>query len=347
MNKKNPNRIRSLAVMLPFLVAAGLLSMSEYKNQHVRNFFSEKLLFVSRFISSNKEKNYSPFVENWFQRQKLSLHTAEWQAGQFAPFSITSQNSSCDYIVATVLYRNINSWNSSIWINKGYEDSALIARNSPVLSKDSLIGVIDYVGKHASCVRLITDSSVTPAVRVLRDAADPQLCFAFATLIKAIEENSISFHSEEEMKGVIKLLQKVKEEKSLNKEPKFLAKGLLQGHGEPLWKAQNAYLKGYGFNYDFKDQYGGPRELRSKEPLIRTGDLLITSGLDGIFPEGLKVAKVHTIFPLQEGAFAYDILAESTADDLLDLKFVTILPPQDFDPEKLPQPLDRIQNLLQ
>jgi len=342
MNKKS-----YLPLFLPFLVAAGLLSLSETRNLNLRNCLSEKLLNISRFISSKKEKKYSSSIESWFQKQKIGLQESEWTARQLTPFTLGTQNSSCDYVVAAVLFRNINSWNSSIWINKGYEDSALIARNSPVLSKDSVVGVIDYVGKHAACVKLITDSSVTPAVRVLREANDPLLTFAFFTLMKAIEDKTIRFKSDEDAKGISWFLQKVKEDQALTKEPQFSAKGILQGHGEPLWKAQNAYLKGYGFNYDFKDQYGGPKELRSEEPIIRTGDLLVTSGMDGIFPEGLKIANVHTIFPLTEGAFAYDILATPSAHDILDLEYVTILPPHDFDPDKLPQPLDRIQNLLQ
>ena len=96
-----------------------------------------------------------------------------------------------------------------------------------------------------------------------------------------------------------------------------------------------------GFNYDFPDQDGPARDLRTGEiigskkaqvgiPLLKEGDLLITSGLDGIFPVGLEVAVVTKVECLREGACAYEIEAKAIAENFNELDSVFVLPPMAF-----------------
>jgi hypothetical protein len=66
---------------------------------------------------------------------------------------------------AKVIYRTPSLWHSALWIDQGEGDVEL---HSPVVKGSSLVGVVDYVGKKQSRVRLITDSNLTPAVRVSR-----------------------------------------------------------------------------------------------------------------------------------------------------------------------------------
>lgn len=124
-------------------------------------------------------------------------------------------------------------------------------------------------------------------------------------------------------------------EKRLKKEsdPFFLAKGLLQGKSGPLWRSMNQELKGIGFNYDFSDDHGPARDLltgkaedKTSITLIEKGDLLVTSGLDGVFPEGIPVAYVKSVDPLKEGDFFFNLKAIPSADSLNDLTDVFILP---------------------
>lgn len=103
------------------------------------------------------------------------------------------------------------------------------------------------------------------------------------------------------------------------REGRWLAKGELNG-------AFKSHLKGSGFNYDFPDADGPAQELRSD--IIKSGDLLVTTGLDGLFPKGLKVARVTRVLPLKEGDFYYDIEAESLATSLNSLERLYLLPPQ-------------------
>lgn len=201
-------------------------------------------------------------------------------------------------IPARVICREPSYWNSALWIDVGSQpnntvDSHPISINSPVLFGDSLIGVIDYIEKNRSRVRLITDPTIHPSVRVLRKTG---------------------------------------------KEPQFLAKGELRGNGSALWRREGATLTGIGFNYDQDDEWGPARDLRTgtsvqeslgteSVSLIKQGDLLVTTGMDGIFPPGLPVAHVSTVYPLKEGSCGYELDAIPTASDIRSLHTVFVIPP--------------------
>ena len=83
-------------------------------------------------------------------------------------------------------------------------------------------------------------------------------------------------------------------------------------------------LKGVGFNFDYPDEDGSSRD--GKVPILKEGDLLVTSGLDGVFPPGIRVGTVTSITPPKEGSYAYDIEVRPAADHLNDLETVFILP---------------------
>ena len=59
---------------------------------------------------------------------------------------------------------------------------------------------------------------------------------------------------------------------------------------------------------------------------LKPGDELVTSGLDGIFPEGLPVAKVTNV-KIDEEDVIYPFKAVVLASDIKNLKLVTILKP--------------------
>jgi cell shape-determining protein MreC len=205
-------------------------------------------------------------------------------------------------VAARVIFRSPSSWYSTLWINLGENDNHalknhFIGKNSPVLIGDSIIGVIDYIGKKQSRVRLISDSGLNPSVRALR------------------QENDATH---------------------------YLAKGELRGTGSPLFRSNGNLLYGIGFNYDFEDDKGPARDLRTGElketkeksltlPLLKVGDLLVTTGMDGVFPPDLNVAKITKIYPLKEGDYYYELEAEPTCGKLDDISLVFVLPPVGFD----------------
>lgn len=204
-----------------------------------------------------------------------------------------------DAIPARIIFRSPHSWNSTVWVATD-SHTAAIAKNSPVVVGKSIVGVVDYVGKGQCRIRLITDSGLTPSVRAVREV-DGKL-----------------WH---------------------------LAKGELQGRSEPLWRRKSHQLHGSGFQYDFPDGYGPARDLRTGKPqdsslpplpLVEVGDLLITTGMDGVFPPNFQVATVDEIHILKEGNYFYNLEATPTAGNLEDLSLVFILPPMGYHPHDLP-----------
>lgn len=109
------------------------------------------------------------------------------------------------------------------------------------------------------------------------------------------------------------------------RDKQYLAKGELNGAIKPLFQYPGTLLKGTGFNYDFPDEEGPAQDLRA--PIIQKGDLLVTTGFDGVFPKGLKVARITRVLPLKEGDYYYDIEAESLSGNLNNLERLYILPP--------------------
>lgn len=256
-------------------------------------------------------------------------------------------------VTASVIYRDPETWSSSIWINVGEEDNRIrghqiVKKNSPVLSGFSVVGVVESVGRKRSRVRLITDVGLKPSVRVARGFSQNALFLENLDFVlhhvKMRRELPLSDSQKEE---IIALLEPLKKRLATDVEEWYLAKGILQGSGTPLWRSLNHTLKGIGFNYDFPDSKGPSRELSSGKvidaktpllpaPLIRVSDLLVTTGMDGVFPPGLPVAEVRKIFPSREGAFTYEIEAIPVVKNLDTLQTVFVIPPWS-DEEELPK----------
>ena len=236
-------------------------------------------------------------------------------------------------IPAPVIYRDPSSWSSSLWIGVGEEDNQeigypIVARNSPVVEGSCLVGVVEYVGKRQSRVRLITDSGLTPAVRVVRGGVPQEMISLIDALSEKLKERSDLFEFANQLQGL-------KEKLGFERDAIYLAKGELRGNGAPFWRSRQPILRGVGFNYDYADAEGPARELRTGKilttldkpiPLIIEGDHLVTSGLDGVFPKGISVAVATSVLPLKEGSYAYEIEARPTACCLNDLKVVFVLP---------------------
>ena len=244
---------------------------------------------------------------------------------------------------AQVVFREPVSWSSTLWINIGEKDNQklqkkIVNKNSPVLSGTSIIGVVEYVGEHQSRVRLITDSRLTPSVRVSRGGEQNRyLLESVDSLIFAMELREDLFESQEQKEQLARHLNGLKKMLLQQSGDVLLAKGELHGTSRPLWRSRSQILKGVGFNYDHADAEGPAHDLRSgassstsrkreQIPLLKTGDLLVTTGLDGVFPPGFRVAIVSKVQTLREGASSYEIEASSTAGNLDLLSHVFVLP---------------------
>jgi rod shape-determining protein MreC len=247
---------------------------------------------------------------------------------------------------ATVIFREPASWSSTLWINVGEKDNVrlgmqVVGKNSPVLLGTSVIGVVEYIGKTQSKVCLITDARLVPSVRALRGNEQNRFLLEhLKPLVAAFQLRENLLASEQERTAVVQFLERLKQIIQRPSEEFYLAKGELRGTSHPMWRSRNLVLKGVGFNYDFPDMEGPARDLRSGQPyaphqgspvqLLSEGDLLVTTGFDGIFPAGLRVATVSHVQTLKEGASCYEIEAVSTAGNLDELSHVFVLAPRSF-----------------
>lgn len=243
------------------------------------------------------------------------------------------------FVSAKVIFREPSIWGSSLWVNVGERTNRnlgkqIISKNSPVVIGTTIVGVVEYVGEKRSRVRLITDASLIPSVRAVRGKEENRI------ILEKIEALHSLLNARDDLnfQGLQEKLLVLKEQLSLEQSNLYLAKGELRGTSQPLWRSRGVFLRGVGFNYDFSDEEGPARDIRTGEPLdnwssktslslIKKGDLLVTTGMDGIFPKGLQVAYVTSIDPLVEGACSYNITAKSLVENLDNLASVTILPP--------------------
>jgi len=249
-------------------------------------------------------------------------------------------------IPARVIYRSSSSWNSSFWIDVGIATNETlgtiaISKNSPVLIGTSVVGVIDYVGNRQSRVRLITDSGLTLSVRAKREFNHNSLINEKVySLLQLLVKNKESLSPNCE--GLINNLKEFGASLEMPESNSLLAKGELHGSSKPIWRTQRHQLHGTGFNYDFADGEGPARDLRtgksldnsqgiSAVPVIKNGDLLVTTGMDGIFPPNLLVAEVSHIHMLKEGDYYYELEAMPTAGNLDDISTVFVIPPLGFE----------------
>lgn len=234
---------------------------------------------------------------------------------------------------AQVSYRDPSSWSSSLWINVGEENNRavgkkIIAKNSPALADGALVGVVEYVGEKQARVRLITDSGLSPAVRVSRGGLqNRELAHQIASLSKQLEKRDDLFSSIADKENFMSQLNGLTKGTGVQWEDGYLAKGEVHGSSAPFWRSRGPVLRGIGFNFDYPDDEGLARDLRDGVSLLKEGDLLITSGLDGVFPPGLPVGTVAKIKPLKEGSYSYEIEVRPSACNLNDLQTLFILPP--------------------
>lgn len=243
---------------------------------------------------------------------------------------------------AKVIFREPASWSSFLWLDVGEQNNRLlkrriVAKNSPVVVGASLVGVVEEVGEKKCKVRLVTDAGLVPSVRAVRGKEQNRFLLEYLEgLILGLSTRPDLFVSQEEARVGTAWLGRIKEQLRSCAEDHYLAKGELRGTSQPLWRSRDIVLRGAGFNYDFADEEGGARDLRTGElagakkgimPILKTGDLLVTTGMDGVFPAGLRVAIVSQVVPLREGACSYEIEAKATCGHLDTLSHLTILPP--------------------
>jgi|GEM_PF-300683 len=345
-------RNRSISFFSPFwehlLAAKSFLSHSFDTVQDTKNTALEEEIQQLRTENRLLKLEVGDF-QNLMQNQKRNrlkwenlknftskgIGTLENDFEKFLDRSINHLHRQIKALPARVIFRSFDQWNSSVWINAGEKDNekaqmTIIAKNSPVLINEAVVGMVDYVGRHQSRVKLISDPSITPSVRAIRGGEYDGLMTDYINYIL----HTISSKSSPDQQ-LITLLSELKNSLQPHKKSWYLAKGELHGSVVPLGYG-SPILKGTGFNYDFADAAGPSRDLRTGEtdltneialPILKVDDLLVTTGMDGIFPAGLQVAIVTKINFLKEGDYFYELEAKPIANNLEELSLVFVIPP--------------------
>ncbi|MGR3952209.1 MAG: rod shape-determining protein MreC [Chlamydia sp.] len=267
------------------------------------------------------------------------------------------------HVVAPVLFKEEKTRSSAIWVGLGRKNwtnsSFSIERYCPILSHGYLIGYIDYVGERVSRVLLITDPKLFVAVRVKRAISLKEKTLVLGKSFQAAL-SSYARQSEPPSENLQKGVRAVETILSiLNSEapsPIYFAYGYLQGASSSLSSSKRPHtIHGYGFNCDLDREGSIKRDLRTgkktaedqKISIIKTKDLLETSGLDGIFPKALPIASVSYVFPLGEGDNSYTIEAIPLREEFGSIHYVTILEALPQETKSPPSALERILSQIE
>jgi cell shape-determining protein MreC len=279
-------------------------------------------------------------MQEWKLRGGLFLHAAskEREQNKEVPKEIKSPHASLNisypWIEARIVSHKQFPWSHMAWIDIGSKTEETpfpIVSGCPVVCGKYIVGLIEKVGQETSCMRLLSDPLLRPAVRVQRMEHEGEKEKAANLLLLELERNPSLMGKESHRIALTKMLTSLSTSFAKGSSL-LLAKGELQGSidiKKPL------LLRGIGFTYDIGDEEGPSRDIRTgqterdtrKIALIQPNDILITSGLDGLYPKGLIAAYVKKVLPLEEGAFSYEITAEIACPSFLDLSIVAILPP--------------------
>lgn len=329
--KEAASSIRNLAIAST-VPAWNLLNKSRADENQIESLLIEnhalkqKMVQMGNWIAQNEH-----LEQELHQLIAMKENTADSFTQRREKYLSQILNKQIHCLPARVIFREPSNWSSIVWVNVGEKDNQsigekVIAINSPVVVGKAVVGVVETVLENRSSIRLITDQTCSPSVRVARGGIQNRiLADQLATLIKTLTERE-DLHG---AKDIAHALACFRDQLDVNKRDSYLAKGQLQGTSRPLWRMLGQKLKGTGFNYNFGDEEGIGCDLRSSnQPLIAVGDVLITSGLDGIFPPDLQVATVTKILPLQEGHCSYSLEAYPIISSLNTLTEVFILPPQ-------------------
>lgn len=332
-----------------------MMSLSRHTNEKMRGHSAalmaplwEKILVFKYFFLHPSQpspfSHLSPEEEKQhlqLENQLLKIEIAYLQKQLEEQLSASSQIAALHPVPARVIFRSFDTWNSFLWINVGEStnstfEAPVIAYNSPVIVGKAIVGIIDFVGEHQSRVRLISDNRLTPSVRACRGGEQEALMSEkIEGLLQQINHKQNLPLSSEEQTNLFRLLQQLKKNLQPLKKSWYLAKGELLGSTFSARLGQNVSLQGRGFNYDFADEEGESRDLRNGKsmqqaqaiPILKANDILVTTGMDGIFPPGFQVAVVTQVGLLKEGDYFYHLEARPIAGPLEELSLVFVLPP--------------------
>lgn len=243
-------------------------------------------------------------------------------------------------VKARVLAREPGAWNRFLWVDAGREtvgEEGPLQKQSPVVFGDAVVGVVEYVGRKQSLVRLITDPQCSLAVQVAKEG--PQGIQVASKRLQSLLRNSTQIDD-----SLRRALQPLLMQLSHEHQNKVAWRGSLRGAGST--GGGPVCLLGEFYPSESRrpaNKEFAPLEVEERELRPAAGALLVTTGLDGIFPAGLKVGYIESLpagdeVPSGLLGPAPTFMALPAVESLDDVQWLTILAPRGFSGSDVPRP---------
>jgi cell shape-determining protein MreC len=292
-----------------------------------------QISYIREWIAAQqKVEEFFSEMKKLEKTEKLMLVNQESQKKRFKILA-DYVNLFSRHAFAKIILKEPFSSSSFAWVNVGelYNQKIgyqLVQKNSPVVVGDVLVGVVEEVFLHHAKIRLITDPNLVIAVKSARGKSQLKVMNEKALeLLDTLElVEDFGWEKKQELKDLIAELHV-----NLDREgqDRFYAVGEVYGaEYSPFFAFHNSLVgEGFHFQAKSKESTGFSNMEGFKEIVIKKGDLLETTGLDGIFPEGLKVAIVTDTSTSKFGRLTYEIKAKSLIANIHEIEYVQILPP--------------------
>jgi len=172
MNTKKKSKKRTPIVLSIIVISLVLSYLTYYNNAYIESVIRDILYYPVVKLAKDSEVLVSTIDEELKKENKelRGLLDLEESISEF------------QYINATVITRNTNSFLSFFVINKGSNSG--IAKGMAVITNGGLIGVIDSIGSNTSVVKMITDSDSRNKVSVKIVSGDSTV-----TTVMAVDES--------------------------------------------------------------------------------------------------------------------------------------------------------------
>lgn len=301
--------------------------------------------FAARFVQLNAAS--MPLYKEKEQKSKeLDYHA--WTAGQLAAYEQSEQRhfflleKSGFYLslqkfvenaqAGWIIYRPLSRGSSVVWIRT----LEPVQKGSPVIIGDCAIGFIDAVNGLCARVRLITDSrsrvavearKLKPSKENLQPASASSQRLALDVAYWKLLASHGLFQGLSQRAEIQKLLDEL--EKTLKPQSKENLEadsqglyGLLRG-AATSWRSQKNLLMAEGF---YQDVSSTNKQAAATLHSLEAGDLLVTSGLDGRYPSGLRVGYVTEVRAQDPANTLFEVEASVALADFSKEKWLWVLP---------------------
>ena len=250
------------------------------------------LLLVTLFI------NLTPFQRHYNRWLLNDDFRSDYNGPVQSTSKLTQERIMCPTLTTHVLSKNITVKDHLLYIRTQQTDSPdyPLKRHQPVLQNNMLIGFIDVVTDEVTTVRLLTDPKSHISVRAVRGSIPDAALIDRLSEIKDWYQHIITTdinHNPLVVEYIDRSIDQLVKNESM---PTMnLASGVTVQHG-PLTtdrlciKKMNQIYSGIETQLSSVSHY--LKDVH-KSKYVQPGDAIITSGADGIFPEGLMVGYVE------------------------------------------------------